>query len=169
MRILAMAGVALMPSTAFALDMIDGLAEKLDAKRIIDIQHSKTPPPEAPLLAVRFVRNGDSAPTCGLIQKNGKYVDLVSPEPGQSLPACAAPLKAPVFFSSKSHYVVYEYQTEDPKHTITQTFQLFRMANDEITKCKNDDQLTDAAQKTTKTQGVALSFKNAVMNLGCKQ
>ena len=100
---------------------------------------------------------------------SGKYVDLVSPEPGQSLPACAAPLKAPVFFSSKSHYVVYEYQTEDPKHTITQTFQLFKMANNEITKCKNDNQLTDAAQKTTKTQGVALSFKNAVMNLGCKQ
>lgn len=170
MKMAAMMSVVLLTPAAFAADMSDELAERLDAKRLIEIQSPQLVGPKiCTPMAVRFVRNGDFAPTCGLMLKSGRYVDLVSPEPGQSLPACASPLKGPIHFFAKNHYIVYEYEIEDPRANITRAFQLFALTNNEIEACKNDGQLTDAAQKSVNTKGVAMSFKNAVLRFGCKR
>lgn len=147
-----------------------GIAAQLNAKRVLDVlpaqcvgQSLATP------VAVRFVRNGDSVPSCGLILKSGEYVDLVSPESGGGVPACAAPLTAPKYLSVKDSYIVYEYQVEDPRSQITRTFQLFKMNGDRVDVCKNDDQLTDFAKKSIKVKGVEESFKMALMKFGCTQ
>lgn len=145
-------------------------AAQLNAKQVLEVlpaqrvgQGLATP------VAVRFVRNGGSVPSCGLIMKSGEYVDLVSPESRGILPACAAPLMAPKYLSVKDSYIVYEYKVEDPRSQITRTFQLYKMNGDRVDVCKNDDQLTDFAKKSIKAKGVEESFKMALMKFGCMQ
>lgn len=150
----------------------DGVGEffgQLNAKRILEtvpaqcIADGQMTP-----IAVRYVRRGDGAPSCGLLLKSGEYIDLVSPEGGGSLPACAAPLKAPVYFKLNDSYVVYEYSVEDPRAEFTKTYQLFRLAGDYVKSCKNDEQLTGFAVRNIKNVGVGEAFMRAVGRFGCK-
>ncbi|MDE2592633.1 MAG: hypothetical protein KGL57_00230 [Burkholderiales bacterium] len=144
------------------------VSARLNAKRILEFVPEQCVAPEVMSpIAVRYVKDGDNVPSCGLLQKNGKYVDLISPEPGKSLPACAGPLKKPIYLYIGGAYLIYEYEVEDPKSEMTRTFQLFKMAGDEIDVCKNDDQLTDFAKMTIKNKGVAKSFGNALKRFGC--
>jgi len=158
----------LMSTFASAGEVGGDIAAQLNAKRVLDILPTQCVGPNLVTpVAVRYVRNGDSAPSCGLLLKSGEYVDLVSPESGGSLPACAAPLKAPTYLVVNDSYLVYEYQTEDPKSQLTRTFQLYRIDGDRLNACKNDDQLTDFAKKSIKGKGVENSFKNALIKFGC--
>jgi hypothetical protein len=162
---------AVLMGTLASANEVDGeIAAQLNAKRILDILPSQCVGPNlATPVAVRYVRNGDSVPSCGLLLKNNEYVDLVSPESGGSVPACAAPLSAPTYLTVKDSYLVYEYQVEDPRSQITRMFQLYRINGDQVNVCKNDDQLTDFAKKSIKAKGVENSFKNALMKFGCAQ
>ena len=155
---------------AWADEGAGDLAIRLRARRIIDVQPAQkvgndlyTP------IAVRYVRDGDGAPSCGLVLKGGGYVDLVSPEVGGALPACAAPVKAPVYIFLKDSYVVYEYYVEDPRATVVRMFQLYRLDGGVVEVCRNDDLLTDFANKATRKKGVAGSFRLALMRFGCSR
>lgn len=163
---------ALILVSTFASAGEDGgdIAVQLNAKRILDVipaqcvgQNFVTP------VAVRYVRKGDDVPSCGLLLKGGEYMDLVSPESGESLPACAAPIKAPIYLNVKESYIVYEYKIEDPRAQITRTFQLYKMNGDRIDACKNDDQITEFAKRSIKAKGVQHSFKSALLKFGCLQ
>jgi hypothetical protein len=120
-------------------------------------------------VAVRYVRAGDGAPSCGLIAKNGEYIDLVSPEAGEALPACAAPLKPPIIFAHGASYLVYEYKVEDPKGQLTNAFQLYLLGVDRVISCKNDDLIANFAMNNFRGKGVLQSFKDAVSKFGCRQ
>jgi len=158
----------LMSTFARAGEVGGDIAAKLNAKRVLDILPTQYVGPNLVTpVAVRYVRNGGSVPSCGLLLKSGEYVDLVSPESGGFLPACAAPLKVPTYLAFNDAYIVYEYQVEDPKSQITRTFQLYRLDGDRVDVCKNDDQLTDFAKKSIKMKGIENSFKNALMKFGC--
>jgi hypothetical protein len=143
--------------------------QKLNAKRILETtpaqsvgSHLLTP------TAFRYVRNGDEAPSCGLLLNDGQYIDLVSPEPGGRLPACAAPLNKPTYFNFKGAYIVYEYKVEDPKATVTKAFQLYRLTDSRVDVCRNDAQLTALALSGVKSKSVGASFKGAIVKLGCQ-
>lgn len=160
---------AILMSTFVSAGEVGGdIAAQLNAKRIIDILPTQRVGPNLVTpVAVRYVRNGDGAPSCGLLLKSGEYTDIVSPESGGSLPACAAPLKAPTHLAVNDSYLIYEYHVEDPKSQITRTFQLYKIDGDRIYICKNDDQLTEFAKKSIRAKGIYNSFRNALAKFGC--
>lgn len=168
-RNLIIIGCVLASALANAAESEVNVATKLNAQRIIEITPSicvgdglSTP------VSVRYVKDGDAVPSCGLLLSDGGYIDFVSPEPGQSLPACATPLKKPSYFKLKEPYLVYEYTVEDPRARFTRFFQLFRIGGDHVEACKNDGQITDLANRNIKQIGIIQAFKEALDRFGCE-
>ena len=80
-KILSFASILMSPF-ASAGEVGGDIAAQLSAKRILDILPTQCVGPNLVTpVAVRYVRNGDGAPSCGLLLKNGEYAVEKSCEP----------------------------------------------------------------------------------------
>ena len=144
-----------------------GIKEKLNARRILEVIPSlKINKSLMSPVVVRYVKEGDFAPSCGLLHA-GEYIDIVSPEPGGAMPSCGARMKKPIYFEKNGIYVVYEYKIEDPRGELTVTFQLYKIKESDVKACQNDEELTHFAMGSIKGKGVKKSFSDALIKFGC--
>jgi hypothetical protein len=118
---------------------------------------------------VRFVKQGDTSPSCGLVQKDRVYIELVAPEPGTSWPACASPIRLAARIKLKESYLVYEYKVEDSKASVSSQMQILRLNGVNLKVCMNDDQLTNKASQNMNFKGIEAAFRHTLVRLGCER
>lgn len=153
-------------SSANAGAVQKSIDETLNAKRIIEVIPSrKINKGLLSPIVVRYVKEGDFVPSCGLLH-TGKYIDMVSPEPGGTLPSCGV-LREPIYFEQDGTYAVYEYGIEDPRGELTIAFHLYKLGELDMKACQNDEQLTQFAIGSLKIKGVKKSFSDSLLKLGC--
>lgn len=170
MRILSIIFLILYSKTSFSHEA--DLLRSLDAKEVLQLTKSSrisgniyTP------IAIRFIKNINSAPSCVLINKNNyrNMVDLASPEESSFLPNCSSNIANPLIFSvGGAHFGLYRYSIEDPRHVMMPTETVVSIGENEIIACDNDDELLKFARSKPIKTGLKKSLISAVEAIGCK-
>lgn len=120
---------------------------------------------------VRYVKKGDLAPSCAVLrgQHRDEIVELISPEPGAGLPACAAPVRAPVVTKVKgSTYAMYTYRVEDPRKEFTEFSTIFKVTPAAAIMCANEATLVKAIEKVRAHMSAEQALAATVQSSGCQ-
>lgn len=143
----------------------------LQAESILEWQPSTLSPDAVTLpTIVRYVRKGDLVPSCAVLRglHRDEIVELISPEPGTGLPACAAPVRAPVVTKVKGNtYAMYTYRVEDPRKEFTEFSTIFKVTPAIAVMCANEAALVKAVKKVRAHMSVEQALATAVQSSGC--
>lgn len=148
------------------------LLRSLDAKDVLQFINStsikgNTHTP----IAIRFIKNGNTAPSCLLINKDNheNIIDLVSPDENGFLANCSSNIANPILFSVDGrHFGLYRYSIEDPRHVLTHSQKIVFLKENEITSCDNEDELLKLARGKSNKYSLKRSLISAVQSIGCK-
>lgn len=122
-------------------------------------------------IAVRYIKIGDSTPSCTLINKKNysNMLELISPEKGLAFGNCAKNIIGPFSFSENGkHYAVYKYVVEDPRSLFTTSYQFIQLTNNQFFPCENNEQLHEYLDNYSIKHGIKNSAIKAIDKYGCK-
>lgn len=121
--------------------------------------------------AVWYVKNGDFAPSCALVDGKNKSLkfEIVAPSDGQ-YENCHQTLKEPLIVKiNKSNYAVYSYVTEETRSELTNNVKVVLLKSDAFYLCKEDSEISGYIETHNKKRNadiVALATA-ALTKFGC--